>query len=404
MIRIPLSMTSVSALAVMLVLTAQVSADDLVYRLSIVADFREASPGECVPVSARVEQESWLLRELSWRDTGTMGSIEADGELVEEDGRWTWRVPDEGGELSYCLEIDDTVGERHVARHAEDWVVMRGDDLFPAVRSVTWKGARSDTRLRFRLPGGWGSAARYAPGTKDDTFMVDDPDRRLDRPTGWLALGRLGVRRDDIAGTHVAVAGPVNQGVRRMDLLALMAYALPEFTSWFDTVPERLLVVSARDGMWRGALSGPGSLYLHADRPLVSENATSPLLHELVHVVMQRQAVAGQDWIDEGLAEYLGLLMLRESGGITQDRFKAALAWQRRWAAEADELGGRHSRGPETARAVGVFAALHEELGKKAFRAFVREVSAPGPELTLDRLREIAERVHDGPVESLPAD
>ncbi|MDX1380297.1 MAG: hypothetical protein R3233_04210, partial [Xanthomonadales bacterium] len=188
------------------------------------------------------------------------------------------------------------------------------------------------------------------------------------------------------------------------DILSLMAYALPEFTSWFDTVPERLLVVSARDGMWRGALSGPGSLYLHADRPLVSENATSPLLHELVHVLMQRQAVPGQDWIDEGLAEYLGLLMLHESGGITGDRFDDALAWQRRWATEADDLGGRNARGPETARAVGVFAALHEELGKKAFRAFMREVSAPGPDLTVDLLREIAERAHEGPVESLPAD
>ena len=43
----------------------------------------------------------------------------------------------------------------------------------------------------------------------------------------------------------------------------------------------RLLIVSAGDPMWRGGLSGPSSMFLHSDRPLISENRTSTLLHEL---------------------------------------------------------------------------------------------------------------------------
>ena len=50
-------------------------------------------------------------------------------------------------------------------------------------------------------------------------------------------------------------------------------------------------------------MSGPGSLYVHADRPMISENGTSTMLHELVHVAMGVSGSAHDDWLVEGLAE-----------------------------------------------------------------------------------------------------
>ncbi len=82
-----------------------------------------------------------------------------------------------------------------------------------------------------------------------------------------MAAGELGVRWERIQGVSVFVAGPVDQGVRRMDILAFLNWNLPVLGEVLDDLPDRLVVVSARDRMWRGGLSGPRSLYLHADRP-----------------------------------------------------------------------------------------------------------------------------------------
>ena len=71
--------------------------------------------------------------------------------------------------------------------------------------------------------------------------------------------------------------------------------------------------------MWRGALSAPQSLYVHAERPLLSGNATSTLLHEIVHIGLGLADERGADWIVEGLAEYYSLEVLRRSGTISEE-------------------------------------------------------------------------------------
>jgi hypothetical protein len=65
-----------------------------------------------------------------------------------------------------------------------------------------------------------------------------------------------------------------------------------------------MLIVSAGDPMWRGGLSGPSSMFLHSDRPLISENRTSTLLHELGHIALGIRGDEESDWIVEGLAEH----------------------------------------------------------------------------------------------------
>jgi hypothetical protein len=147
-----------------------------------------------------------------------------------------------------------------------------------------------------------------------------------------------------------------------MDTLAFFRMTLPTLQGIFPGFPERLLVVSAGDPMWRGALSGPGSLFVHADRPFISENGTSTFLHELVHVAMRARSRPDSDWIVEGLAEYYSLEVLHRSGALSDARFEKAHASLAAWAAEAPSLDVPHSTGPVTAKAVGALRAIDREI------------------------------------------
>jgi len=231
-------------------------------------------------------------------------------------------------------------------------------------------------------------------------YKIDNPKRLFDRPTGWVQLGELGVRRDRIADTKTAVSAPIGQEVTRLEILTLLSFTLPTVRAWFPKFPERLLVVSANDGMWRGALSGPASLFIHGERPLISENGTSTVLHELVHVGMQREA-SDADWIDEGLAEYLALVLLHEAGGLTDRRFQNALEDQKRWGESVDQLEMVYSSGAATAKAVSKFAQLHQEIGDKNFRELVKQLAKPGPAITPITLRNMAEQISGQEVRSL---
>jgi predicted metalloprotease with PDZ domain len=117
--------------------------------------------------------------------------------------------------------------------------------------------------------------------------------------------------------------------------------------------------------MWRGGLSAPASLYIHASRPLLSENGTSTLMHEIVHIGMAASAEKGADWIVEGMAEYYGLQLLLRSGTITQNRYARALSQLSEWGAD-QELGCNGSaNGAVSARAALLMHELDRELRKK---------------------------------------
>ena len=114
--------------------------------------------------------------------------------------------------------------------------------------------------------------------------------------------------------------------------------------------------------MWRGGLSGPASFFIHADRPLVSENATSALLHEVMHTALGIRARPGYDWIAEGIAEYYSIELLRRGRAITARRAATAMAEQQEWSTRATGLCGTASTAEMTALAVTIFAALDREL------------------------------------------
>jgi hypothetical protein len=214
--------------------------------------------------------------------------------------------------------------------------------------------------LSFQLPPKWSAVTQYF----DDggQIKVDNPERRLDQPSGWFVLGNLGVRREHIAGMSVAVAGPVGHAVRRLDTIALLNWTLPELARLLPELPPRLTIVSAGEPMWRGGLSAPQSLFLHAERPLISENATSTLLHEVLHMSLGLTSRDGYDWIVEGLAEYYSLQLLHRSGTISDSRFAAAQADIADWAKTAGNLCGPTSTGPTTALAVTILDTLNGEI------------------------------------------
>jgi hypothetical protein len=326
------------------------------------------------------------------RDFEGDGSVapSAAGDQVE------WRPPDEGGTLRYVVRINHLRDEKsYDARCAPDWAIFRGDDLVPPARLRAEKGSASRARLRLRLPKGWQAVAPY-PRDEGGAFLIAHLDRRFDRPTGWIAVGRLGVLRERVAGTRVAVAGPTGQRLRRLDLLALLRWTLPSLREITGGLPARLLVVGAGDPMWRGGLSGPNSVFVHASLPLISRDGTSPLLHELMHATLGISPGPGGDWIVEGLAEAYSLELLVRSRTFSKKRYQKVLAQIAARGREAPRLEVDRSSGATTARAVTVLRALDREIldGSRGVRSLddvVRILYQQQGEVTTQRLRQIAE-------------
>jgi hypothetical protein len=324
--------------------------------------------------------------------------FQGDGAVTPSaDGNWVeWRPTDAGGTLHYVVRINHLRDEKsYEARCAPDWAIFRGDDLVPPVRLRAEKGSASRASLRLRLPKGWQAVAPYPRG-EEGAFQIAHANRRFDRPTGWIALGRLGVLRERVAGARVAVAGPIDQRLHRLDLLALLRWTLPSLREITGGLPARLLVVGAGDPMWRGGLSGPNSVFVHASLPLISRDGTSPLLHELMHATLGISPGPGGDWIVEGLAEGYSLELLVRSRTLSKKRYQKVLAQLAARGREAPRLEVERSSGATTARAVTVLRALDREIrdgsgGVHSLDDVVRILFQQNGEVTTQRLRQIAE-------------
>jgi len=318
-----------------------------------------------VRVSLRLQQPRGLVREMSFPVNDDISELEGDGDLEIRDGRAHWSPPSKGGLLEWNVIVHKARGSGTFdALLTPQWGLFRAEDVIPRARSRTLKGSVSRTTLIFELPAGWSAITEYSAAS--EIITVERPDRRFDEPTGWIAMGDLGVRRETIAGTRVVVVAPRGQQVRRLDILALLNWTLPEVSAMLPDALPRLTVFSAGEPMWRGGLSAPASFFLHADRPLISENATSSLLHEVMHTALGLRPPDGYDWIAEGLAEYYSIELLRRGKAITARRAARAFAQQATWGQSAETLCGRTSSGATTALAVTTLRALDRELQDKS--------------------------------------
>lgn len=339
---------------------ATAATGDLEYRLDYRVSLRNDSP--TATVELRLRQPGHLLREVRFDiDPNRFSKLAADGELSIDRNVVRWLPPADGGALRWDVLVPRLRGdEAYDAWIGNHWGLFRAEDLVPRAATRTLKGAYSNTTLHFALPPGWSVVTPYRE--LDGHLAVVNDNRRYDEPAGWIIVGELGVRRDTIAGVRVVIAAPRGSKARRMDMLAMLNWTLPELARLVPRMPERLTVVSAGEPMWRGGLSGPASLYVHADRPLISENGTSTLLHEIVHAVMPMKSGEGYDWIVEGLAEYYTIELLRRSGTLSERRQEITVAGQREWGRESSTLCGAKSAGSTTAQAVTVFVELDREI------------------------------------------
>jgi hypothetical protein len=326
--------------------------------------------------------------------------IEVSGKTV------TWYPQGRFSRLNYDFVINHERSKDHYdSLITQDWALFRADKMVPRIAVTAARKLHSRATLEFVMPAEWTAATPY-PSSAQNQWLIDDPQRRFDRPAGWILLGKLGKRSEIIAGVQTLVAAPMGNNARRQDVLAFLNWNLPPLLEVFPKFPRRLLVTSAGDPMWRGGLSGPSSLFVHADRPLVSENRTSTLLHEIVHVAMGLRADEESDWIVEGFAEYYSLETLHRSGGIGKQRYTEALRRLREWAQRAPSLFEKSSAGATTARAVIALKQADDEIrqatsGKANLDDVARELASSRGEVTLERLQSITAKIAGRPLKSL---
>lgn len=348
-----------------------------------------------------------LLKQLDFNiSSGRYSNIEANGELEIEDDRVVWHPPEKDARLTLHATIThQRRSDGYDARMTEDWAIFRGDNVIPAARVRTRNKAKAEAYLTFTLPEHWSSVSTGWKKLDDRHFRIDNPERRFDRPTGWMIAGKLGTRREKLGDTHLAVSAPRGSDLRRMDIVTLATTVWPEMEKAFGATPPKIAIIGHGDPMWRGGLSGPNAMYLHADRPMVSENGTSTLVHELVHVVTRISGKRNHDWIDEGLAEFYAVELMFRAGAMTESRRERVMEGLADWSEDVDTLIQRRSNGVTTARAVLLFDQLDREIqaetrGKCNLDDLAREL-IERRDVDLADLREVAESILGRPAKAL---
>ena len=374
------------------------------YQVRFVPETNQAQVSLSLNKAERIRSFDFNLTE-----EGRYSDFQGDGQWTQgEDGRGVW-LPGEGkSTLTYWVKIDNERNDgRYDARMTEDWVLMRGDDLVPAAKVDLVDGTELSARLEFVLPKGWRSVETGWPRIGKNRFRLDNPERKFDRPTGWLLAGKLGTRRTRLGETDVAISAPVGEGLRRMDVMTFLTFIWPQMQAVFPRDPEKLLIVGAGDPMWRGGLSAANSYFMHSDRPVVSENGTSSLLHELVHVFGRIYGHDRSDWIAEGLAEYYAIELMRRAGGIDPDRYQKIREQLVEWSKPVKSLRTDNASGAVTARAVLLLQDLDREIRQKtkdseelSLDDVSRGLMRMGKVSTQDFI-EITENVIGGPSDTL---
>lgn len=362
-----------------LVVSSAVRAYEVEYRVELVPAENQAKVTLQLQ-NVKTSGKGRAVKEISFDYQASLHSdFKANGKLKIDNDRVSWSPPSDEAWLSLKVNLlherdsDKNKGEFDSYIN-DDWAIFRGDDLFPSASVTTVKDAKATTRLEFILPKNWkyvntGWERDKTPGRIDRMgFFVDDPDRNFDRPTGWMIAGDIATRRDLLGETVVSVTGPKRASFKdgvileRMEIMTFLNFVWPHYQKLLPEQPPKLLIVGAGEPMWRGGLSGPNNLFLHADRPLVSENGTSTLLHEVFHSLTRIRGEASDDWISEGLAEYYSVKLVYSAGGMTEERFNQVFAKLQARSKKVKTLRKKNSRGATTAKAALVFRDLDREI------------------------------------------
>lgn len=395
-----LALVSLASLALSDVAMAKIHYYDATYR----ATFKPGA--DHVAVELKLSGDKLPSKVVLRVDPQRYREFHSSEPLEVSDKEVVWRPQGRQSSLRYQFSIKHQRSSGSYDSYSTDnWALFRGDYLSPGMQVTAARNLRSHTLLEFDLPQGWSAVTPYNT-SGELQFRVDDPKRRFDEPEGWMLVGKIGVRSERIHHVNAVIAAPEGDSARRQDMLAFINWNLPKLLEVFPSFPKRVLIVSAGDPMWRGGLSGPASVFLHSDRPLISENRTSPLLHELVHVALGIRGDNESDWIVEGLAEFYSIQTLQRSGGIGKKRYEQAVENLQKWARRAPTLFAKSSSGATTARAVLVFQDADAEIRSLTNNAaslddVARKLAVERGEVSLVQLQEIAQQVAGKPLQSL---
>ena len=386
----------------------QISTDNPSYQLHYSVDLLPQQNGANVQISI---DNGELLQKIRFdNSSGIYSAIRANGKLIIKGKEVFWELPPKDGKLNYFVKLNNERSPgKFDSRITKDWALFRGDDLIPPMQTVEVPNAYAIAELQFNLPESWKSVETGWPRKKNNVFKIDNPERLFDRPTGWIIAGKIGTRRATINKTGISISAPTGEGMRRMDALTYFNFVWPELDKAFRKSPQKLLVVGAGDPMWRGGLSAANSLFLHSDRPLVSENGTSPLLHELTHMVTRIRGVvtetANDDWIAEGIAEFYSFELLYRAKGMTKSRRTNIIDGLAKWGENVAHLRKSKSTGAITARAVVLLDELDQEIRKRSKNKYnidyvTRELMKQR-KVSLDDLVAASEKLIGGKLEVL---
>ena len=358
-------------------------------------------------VRIQLGQGADLVHQLDLRyDPKRFTALSGRGQFAKTYTGAVWKPDGPGASLRYTVKISrQRDGNGMDALMTKDWAIFRGDAIVPRISARLTKGAGARATLSFTLPAGWRGLDTGYPRIGGNRFFVHNRHRQFDQPSGWIIAGDVGLRRDQLGLTHISVAAPRGSQLDRMDALTLLNFFWPDVESAFGKTPPKILIVSAGNPMWRGGLSSPNSFFLHADRPLISENATSPLVHELTHVITGIHGRDRSDWIAEGIAEFYSIEILWRAGGMSAKRHDKVYADLAAWSREIKSLRSDRASGKITARAVLLLRDLDAELrkrskGKLDLDDVVQGLRGRGPVATNDFI-QLAERLAGGRLASL---
>lgn len=327
------------------------------YHVDILAQEKQAHVTIEIPDTEHVKQLNFNLKP-NWHS-----DFSGNGDIEEKAGRLIWTPPKKKAELHFVVNLQHKRTSGAFDSYiTDDWAIFRGDDLIPAAKTSTSPGAHSKATLRFTLPKTWKHVNAGWEKVDERSFIIDNPERRFDRPTGWMIAGATGTRRETLGNTELAVSAPKGSQLKRMEVIAFLTLLWPEATKVFGANVPHLLIVGAGDPMWRGGLSAPNSFFLHEERPLISENGTSALAHELGHVLSGIVGAKNDDWIAEGLIEFYSIELLYRAGAMTDERKEKVYQSLTNWSKKVSTLRKKRSSGATTARAALLFRALDKEL------------------------------------------
>ncbi len=326
----------------------------------------------------------------------------ASGALQVQGNTILWLPGGPYGHLEYQVAVDQPRGAKGFfsSYAGPHWIVARSRDLFPRI-AITYqprssRRPRSRARLRFHLPAGWESAAPHVEVGANE-YALRGTGRVLERPRGWLALGELAIARQDIDNVLVRIARVPGSQLDPDKAFALLGDAIPRLRKIFGSGGDQLLIVSAPDPMWHGGLSAYRSFYLHGDRPLRTPDKTSPLLHELFHVLQPFRVTPDADWLGEGLAEYYSLELQQRGGFLTRSGFRKGIEYFSRYGQWQLDLTQQHDNAATNNSAPLVLYVLDHRIqratsGRKRLDDVLSVLSNPGSPVSTARFERAVEK------------